>query len=69
MQSEFENKLLYFAIKNNVSREQLISTKKPAKLKEILKTDALSGDILEFFEKCSEEDLELYLIKFDLFSI
>ena len=57
------------AIKNNVSREKLISTKDAAKLKEILKTDALSVDIIEFFEKCSEEDLELYLIKFDLFSV
>lgn len=30
--------------------------------------DSLSQDLQEFFNKCSKEDLDLYLIRFDLFS-
>jgi hypothetical protein len=30
--------------------------------------ESLSQDLQEFFNKCSKEDLDLYLIRFDLFS-
>lgn len=62
MREEIEGKLLYLAIKNKVSREMLIDKKILSFKKH------LSEDLQEFFSKCSKEDLDLYLIKFDLFS-
>lgn len=65
--TEIEEHLVVLALKNGKNRAEILKiVKSPQELKKLGKT---SDELQDFFEKCPKDNLELYVPKFELFSV